>query len=530
MVERGDASVAPVWKKFPQQGMLPHHQLSAISCMRLLLRALQHLLPCPKRARQSAPRGRNGYALFSSEPLQRSLRILMVCVPLLWTSAAAATDELSAPLVELPAAMLDVLREGDIFAFELPAGGSVAPVAVEITHDQQYPNGDRVLRGVDRAQQAMMVLTLNDKAAFADVTVHNRRWVFAGVRQDDMIAGRFEQPAAVTLDASLTDYVIPGRDFSAAAAPAAELPTSANVPQRRQLTPMPYPMNYSASGAIEGTDPAVATLQSQAGLRLEQRFSEPVLRVGQPDRVQVTLSLHNDGAQPLTDLWVDVYFILEDAHLLHAPGCRQAFTWSVPRQPVLSCRLPGVLEPGATRQLRYVVDVDAKAEPMRLWSTAMTGSVRHDAHLNVVYDVVTGTEEHELSDFNRALREDVPTDELGNVVIDILALYTPDAETLYGAQTPTRINQMIGVANQIYQDSGVGITLRPVFHSKVDYPAGEQVDMYTQLEQLTFGTHSAFSQVSDIREHFGADLVVLFRSMGPTTSLCGVANLGGHHT
>lgn len=453
------------------------------------------------------------------------LRAALLSVPLLWTSPLLANEppganQAPAALVQLPAASLDVLQQGDVFSFDL---ATTLSVAVEITHDQRYINGDRVLRGVDRAQNAMMVLTLNEQAAFADVTVNNTRWVFSGERQGDMIEGRFEKPAAVTLDAALNDFVIP-----------ASL-------QRPQVGPQSHSMSYSASGGtVDGTvgatvggtasgvNTAPAAFQSQGGLRLEQHFSEPVLHVGEAKQLQVTLLLHNDGPRPLGGLSTDVYFILEDTRLINAPGCRQMLTAS--RQPVLNCAVPGVLAPGATHQMSYTVQVDPKPAPMRLWSTALVGSHRHDAHLNVVYDVATGAESGGLSDFNRALLDDVPTDELGNVVIDILALYTPDAAAMYGPQTPTRINQMISVSNQIYQDSGVGITLRPVFHAPVDYPAGAGVDMYRQLEQLTFGSHPAFSEVSQLRDEFGADLVVLFRSLGPNASLCGVANLGGHDT
>lgn len=471
-------------------------------------------------------------------PIQRLLtpatlwRSPFLLLALLWT-VPALTNQPPA-LLQLPAATLDVLQEGDVLRFQLPGDGAVPlSVAAEITRDHHYPNGDRVLRGVDPARNVMMVLTLNDQAAFADVMVNDTRWVFSGERQGDVIAGRFDQPTRVALDPALNDFVIPDR-------------LSSLVLQRPQPDLQTHAMTYSATGsAAAGSDAVSAPGQAQNGLRVEQYFSEPVLHVGEARQLDVTLVLHNDTPRSLSGLPLDVYFILEDARLVHAPGCRQVLSPS--RQPVLSCGI-GEVAPGATRHIQYTVLVDAKPDPMRLWSTALVGTYRHDAHLNIVYDVLAGADTEAgveagleaglevgleaggLSDFNRALLNEVPVDELGNVVIDILALYTPDAAALYGHQTPTRINQMVSVSNQIYQDSGIGITLRPVFHAPVDYPAGTQVDMYRQLEQLTYGTHPAFSEVSQLRDHFGADLVVLFRALGPNAKLCGVANLGGHDT
>src|SRR5690606_37234701 len=138
-----------------------------------------------------------------------------------------------------------------------------------------------------------------------------------------------------------------------------------------------------------------------------------------------------------------------------------------PRQPILRCELSGSIAAGATRSLRYQVRVPPKPAPMRLWSTVFVGAQRHDANLNVVNNVTQGAPLDGLGEFNQSLLPELSNDRLGNVVIDVMTLYTPDAEALYGAATTTRINQLISVANQIYQDSGVGITLRPVHHGRV---------------------------------------------------------------
>ena len=83
---------------------------------------------------------------------------------------------------------------------------------------------------------------------------------------------------------------------------------------------------------------------------------------------------------------------------------------------------------------------------------------------------------------------------------------------------------MISVANQIYADSGVKITLRPVYHGQVNY--NDSDDMDTALHHLIEKTDSAFSRVDSLRETFGADLVILFRPTQAGEGRCGLAPVG----
>ena len=79
-----------------------------------------------------------------------------------------------------------------------------------------------------------------------------------------------------------------------------------------------------------------------------------------------------------------------------------------------------------------------------------------------------------------------------NSIIDVLTLYTPSAAALYPHGVQTRINQLISVANQIYADSGVRITLRPVYHGLVNY--NDSDDMDTALNHLIEKSDSAFER------------------------------------
>src|SRR5690606_2639181 len=98
----------------------------------------------------------------------------------------------------------------------------------------------------------------------------------------------------------------------------------------------------------------------------------------------------------------------------------------------------------------------------------------------------------------------------------------------YRGQAQTRINQMIAIANQIYADSGVHITLRPVYHGQVNY--SDSADMERALQALTEQSDPAFAGLASLRTTYGADLVMLFRPQGAMQTRCSVANLGGFRT
>jgi hypothetical protein len=437
-------------------------------------------------------------------------------------------SELPPPAPSLPvqfaASLLEHAVAGASFSFQLPVpAGEPLHVTAVIEEDGQFVNGDRVIFARAVPEQTAFsslrfVLTAGPDAVFAEITLEGRRWLLEASRQDDQIqgilyaVGAAQSPASGTVvntnEAShfvIPDLIAPDGVVRPASAPA----------------PNPRPLSLGQLTATSATAAASA-------LEISQNFSEYALYVGESRDVEVQLQFRNTSAQALNRLTADVYFILEDAELLNAPGCSRRMTNTTPRQPILRCELNGTLAPGGTQTLNYQVRVPAKSSPMRLWSTVFANGLRHDANLNVVNNVSAAYG----GEFGALTQVDHPgllSDRLGNIVIDVMALYTEDAEGLYGNATTTRINQLISVANQIYQDSGVGITLRPVHHARVPYQ-GSGGDMYQQLDSLTTANHPAFSQVKSWRERFGADMVVLFRPMDLNSDLCGLANLGGYRT
>lgn len=416
--------------------------------------------------------------------------------------AASAQGVTVGSRFSFPVSDIESLRQGQLFTFSLP---NATPVAVRIRHDSFYPNGDRVIRGYSDDELFSLVLTINSEAAFADIVTPQQHWLFEGLRTGEMMQGRFFEPPAQAGHGSLQDYVLPRQSLQQSA--------DSDIDQ-----------GASPQARHRGTIPA------SSGLAISQHFSETALFLDRSQDLEVTVEIVNQTQSALSRPVIDIYFILEDSELLSAPACQQRTSQG---QPFLSCQLDETVAPGQRSELRYQVRVPAKPSPMRLWSTAFVGEQRHDAWINVVHDVVatqsSGDRDAPLSPFNRVIEEKLDRDRLDNVIIDLMAVYSSDAVNLYGRQVTTRINQLISVSNQVFQDSGIGITLRPVYYHQADYPSAG-VDMHQQLDELTAGSHPAFRDLAGLRERYGADLVAMFRPLGEANPLCGLANLGGHRS
>lgn len=108
--------------------------------------------------------------------------------------------------------------------------------------------------------------------------------------------------------------------------------------------------------------------------------------------------------------------------------------------------------------------------------------------------------------------------------IDLLILYTEGTAKRYGGDPSTRFHHLVNVANQTYMDSGVNVQLQIAHTEQVDY--SDDIDSDTTLRQLTYG-EGVFSKVEALRQQYGADMVVLFRSFNSNQGGCGLAWVGG---
>ncbi|MCX4029345.1 hypothetical protein H0A36_02795 [Endozoicomonas sp. SM1973] len=112
--------------------------------------------------------------------------------------------------------------------------------------------------------------------------------------------------------------------------------------------------------------------------------------------------------------------------------------------------------------------------------------------------------------------------------IDVLVLYTPGAASLYGGSPNARIDHLMAVTNQVYQDSGLNLKLRAVHTHQVNYP--DTGNAGTALRDLTNKSDPAFNQVDQLREKYGADMVMLYRPYHSSHASCGVAWIGGYNS
>ena len=270
----------------------------------------------------------------------------------------------------------------------------------------------------------------------------------------------------------------------------------------------------------------LASGQDAQGLRLTQRFTAPGVVVG--ETLTVHYLLENEG-QARSDIVLEVYFLLENTSLVSAPGnCRRQPSTS--GQEVLFCEI-GQLAAGASHSLLVTVATTAESRPAVV-ASALVGELRVDSQVPVVRDTLTDSDGDGVSNFIEALRGTDP----GNPAsvdrrparIDVLALYTGAAASLYPGEVENRINHFFNTANHAWHDSAVYLSLRPVHFEQIGYAIDSigATSPHTLFEELLAGSTPAFAEVESLRHRYGADLVALFDSPRGG-ALCGLAPIGG---
>lgn len=399
-----------------------------------------------------------------------------------------------------------------------------------------YINGDRVIRaeGVGDERLFSLVLTFGRQSLFGNLDTGQEVFQIYAIGQKDSGAyeGWIYKPKNLS-DSGATfqnDYLIVDKELRQ---PEIERP----VPEI--ISTLPFKLAQSEttetteSGADEkaanGDDASQSSALGSSGInssnfRITQSFSRDSVLAG--NSIDVELSFENIANESHDELYVEIFFVLENSELLAAPSqCRSQLSLSL--QQVLYCEL-GDFAAGEIKSFTYSIGTTQASKPWVI-STAIVGDLRVDGYVNVVEDIRTDSDGDGVSDFNEMLLntriDDADSVNHANSVIDVMTLYTPGASALYPYGVQTRINQLISVANQIYADSGVGITLRPVYQGQVDY--NDTDDMDTALSHLIDKTDSAFAEVDRLRETFGADMVMLFRPLENNAGRCGLAPVGG---
>lgn len=408
--------------------------------------------------------------------------------------------------------LLPGLKLGSEFSVQLDDTHSAVLRVQQLT---SYLNGDLGISASGRQGEASysMTLTIGQGSIHGLASSNADVWQVEAVREGELYRGWVykPQPLSVAKSNLQQDYL---------------LPKSSITPAPRQATFMPLLVKDDNLPEDETLRAELADI-NESNLEIDQTFNpEPVI-VGEISTA--TISFENTSSDAHRGLVAEFYFILEDSQLL-ATDSRCSEQLSLSLQPILYCEL-GDIAAGQSTTVEFSIQTNAESQPY-LNSTVFVGGLRHDHFINVVEDVRTDTDGDGISDFNEDLlgTDSGDADSVDYTVstIDVMALYTDGASNAYSFGVETRINQLIGVANQIYRDSGVGITLRPVHHKMVNY--NDVDDMDTALDHLMNSSHPAFSDISSLRQRYGADLVLLFRPMEPTEDRCGLAPIGGFNT
>ncbi len=397
------------------------------------------------------------------------------------------------------------LRVGDRMVVVLPhTDGDLSFVLVKVA---EFVNGDLVLHGSTENGAQSLTMTVGETAVFGQIEDQGQLLNLRAERRHDTggFAGWLYQSDQLPALSGRRDYVVP------------QPPADAHRhTQELSLDQTGSRRELMASSTVSG-----------AGVEIAQRFSVPNILVNEAASFELTVTVRNTAYSRRQLPPLEIFFLLEDMRLMHTvSGCTQRSNQR--GQPFLRCDSGPAFNPGEVRRLTFRLAAGPEPAPGRLLSSAFVGELQHNAYVNVVQDIVAGHDSQGVSLFNAGLLENTTTDPLGNVIIDVLALYTDRAQALYDGQAESRINYLFSVANSIYRDSGVGITLRPVHHRQINY--SQLHDMDTMLENLTYGSHPALSNVPSLREQYGADLVMLFTPLTDDADICGLANLGGFNT
>jgi hypothetical protein len=386
---------------------------------------------------------------------------------------------------------LETLSIGDIFDLRVDRNEIYS---IRLDQKDVSVNGDRSWHGsiIDTGLDYAFIITIGDLTAHLILTSPAGTFQLYGVKSStDVYSGAFRRLEHVRDEVVTTDTIVPESEN--------ENPDVADAP----------------SEVFDGND-----------IIITQTTSQSIAPVG--SSLTFDFDFHFPGTEKILDQYVDIFFVLENTTLDQLPQNCELLE-STELQPVLSCSL-GDFSPNENKQLSFSVLTSEESHPL-VYSTAIVGEIRSDAIIELFRDVVSDTDMDGISDYNEEL---LGTDALNALAvdarvanIDVLVAYTSEIKAIYNGEVDTRINQLFNVANKIFADSKAGLQLRPVGIHEVAYTPAET--LFSDLSTVTFQSDETLADIGRMRNLYGGDLVVLFRS-GEANGLCGLANLGGRGT
>ena len=465
----------------------------------------------------------------STRALSAGLVLVLMCSSALSQQQLIQFSSQQSTQLAAPAGAIhsEAIRVNPEILEAVSAGGSVLvqidPIQMaEVSVDKltQYVNGDLGVsaRGLREHSDLSFTLTIGASRLFGYIATSRSLWQITAVKEGEDFVGWVYQPESLKPNSgSLAhDFIIPDR-------------VTPNIEKQPNGLTEIQALPLLLGPASFNDQPMNATTAdiSQDNFTVQQSFNPSPVVTGGNTNAQITLS--NSSSEVHSDLYLEVYFLLEDTDLVSADAsCSESLSASL--QTILRCSI-GDFQPGEQKILNFSVQTQLGVTNP-LFSTILIGDLRSDAVINVVEDVRIDSDADGLSDFNEELIGTDPVDPASNdfspSVIDVLALFSDGASAAYPLGVQTRINQLISVANQIYRDSGVAITLRPVHHLKVDYD--DAVDMDIALNDLMNLSRAENSNLDELRDTYGADLVIFFRLLEGDNGRCGLAPVGGFQT
>lgn len=389
--------------------------------------------------------------------------------------------------------------------------------ALSVQRVTELGNGDRVVaaRGAIDGVDVRLVLTFNEDSAHGHIESGDSVYRLVAADSEDGFRGWFYTPKGLPGQHLQNDYILIPRAESAA--PVAHLGLRSLAALK-----LGHTVGDARADDADGSE-AAARLD---GVALEHDFVGRSLIRGETGVARVRI--HNRSSAALRDVTLEIFFLAEEAQVA-LPDSDCAHAPSTAMQQVIRCGV-AQLPAGATKE--FLFDVRAQlGTPSTIQSSALlNGELRADASLRVVSDVRADSDLDGVSDFNERLMgtdaQDPASVDYAATTIDIVALYSPAAREKFPTGVETRINQLVAVANQVFADSGVGVTLRVVHHAPVQ--RDDRLDLDSTLDDLLQRRAPGFNTVDALRSSFGGDIALFFRPLEYAASRCGLAPVGGY--